>query len=144
LAVLFAQALVPGIARAMPAGDSAAELASEARQGTSQGGLYFSETGFAVDEPRFVDYFTRRGGIATFGFPISRTIRFQGVPTQFFQRVVIQLWPDGAVQPLNLLDPGLLPYTHINGSSFPAPNERLAALAPAPGQPGYSQEVLEF
>ena len=85
-----------------------------------------------VDEPRFVEYFSRRGQVATFGFPISRTIRFQGLPTQFFQRIVVQLGPDGSVRPLNLLDPGLLPYTRINGSTFPAPNERLAALAPAP------------
>src|SRR4030095_13516968 len=102
------------------------------------------EPACAVDAPHFADYFSRRGGVSTFGFPISRTIRFQGVLTQFFQRIVIQLWPDGTVKPLHLLDPGRLPYTRINGSTFPAPNERLAALAPAPGQPGYAPEVLEF
>jgi hypothetical protein len=132
--------LTPGAASAMPA----PTMGIASRQSAGTGVLYFPETGFVVDEPRFVDYFNRRGGVATFGFPISRTIRFQGVPTQFFQRIVIQLWPNGAVQPLNLLDPGLLPYTRINGSTFPAPNDRLAALAPSPGQPGYSQEVLEF
>jgi hypothetical protein len=140
LVVLLAQVLSPSFASAAPVW----EYGSEARQAAAQGVLYFPETGFTIDEPRFVDYFNRRGGVATFGFPISRTIRFQGVPTQFFQRIVIQLWADGAVQPLNLLDPGLLPYTQINGSTFPAPNERLAALAPAPGQPGYGLEVLEF
>jgi len=106
--------------------------------------LYFPETGFVVDEPHFVEYFTHRGQVPTFGFPISRTIRFKDLPTQFFQRIVIQLWPDGSVRPLNLLDPGLLPYTRINGSTFPAPNERLAAYAPAPDQTGYAREVLEF
>ncbi|MFN8637521.1 MAG: hypothetical protein U0893_27020 [Chloroflexota bacterium] len=118
--------------------------AREQQQAAASGSLYFPETGFLVDEPRFVDYFTRRGQVPTFGFPISRTIRFQGMATQFFQRIVIQLWPDGSVQPLNLLDPGLLSYTRVNGSTFPAVNERLGALAPAPGQPGYAQEVLEF
>lgn len=142
LLVLLAHVLVPSAASAQTTPQR--ELGSEARQPASQGVLYFSETGFAVDEPRFVEYFNKRGGVATFGFPISRTIRFQGVPTQFFQRIVIQLWPNGAVQPLNLLDPGLLPYTSINGSTFPAPNERLAGLAPSPGQPGYGTEVLEF
>jgi hypothetical protein len=117
---------------------------SEVRQGAARGPLYFPETGFAVEEPKFIEYFTRRGRVTTFGFPISRTVRFQGLPTQFFQRIVIQLGPDDSVRPLNLLDPGLLPYTQINGSTFPAPNERLAALAPSPGQPGYAQEVLEF
>jgi hypothetical protein len=117
---------------------------AEVYQGASRGSLYFPETGFAVEEPKFVEYFIRRGRVPTFGFPISRSIRFQGLPTQFFQRIVIQLSPDGSVRPLNLLDPGLLPYTQINGSTFPAPNERLAALAPSPGQPGYAPEVLEF
>ena len=116
----------------------------EVRQGAGRAPLYFPETGFAVEEPQFVEYFNGGAGVTTFGFPISRTVRFQGLPTQFFQRIVIQLGPDGAVRPLNLLDPGLLPYTQINGSTFPAPNERLAALAPSPGQPGYAQEVLEF
>ena len=117
---------------------------SGVRQGAAGAPLYFPETGFAIEEPQFVEYFIRRGRVPTFGFPISRAIRFQGLPTQFFQRIVIQLGPDGSVRPLNLLDPGLLPYTQINGSTFPAPNERLAALAPAPGQPGYAPEVLEF
>jgi hypothetical protein len=153
--LLICQVLAPESAAASAVGDVSADLlgltmvggpeaGSEARQAAGRGVLFFPETGFAVDEPGFVDYFNRRGGVATFGFPISRTIRFQGVPTQFFQRIVIQLWPDGAVRPLNLLDPGLLPYTRINGSTFPAPNERLAALAPSPGQPGYAPEVLEF
>lgn len=117
---------------------------TDVRQSTSVAPLYFPETGFAVEDPRIIEYFNRRGQVPTFGFPISRLVVFQGIPTQFFQRIVIQVWPDGLVRPLNLLDPGLLPYTRINGSTFPAPNERLAALAPAPGQPGYAREVLEF
>ena len=151
LIVLFGLALPPGPALATAAqrltadalalGESSGQAV---RQAAARGPLYFPETGFAVDEPKFVEYFTRRGHVPTFGFPISRTVRFQGLPTQFFQRIVIQLTPDGSVRPLNLLDPGLLPYTQINGSTFPAPNERLAALAPTPGQPGYAPEVLEF
>jgi hypothetical protein len=114
------------------------------RQASGRAPLYFTETGFAVEQAEFIEYFSHRGGVQTFGFPISRTVRFQGLPTQFFQRIIIQLSPDGAVRPLNLLDPGLLPYTRVNGSTFPAPNERLAYLAPSPGQPGYALEVLEF
>ncbi|MCC6177170.1 MAG: hypothetical protein IT305_17835 [Chloroflexi bacterium] len=109
-----------------------------------RGPLYFPETSFAIDEPKFVDYFLHRGRVATFGYPISRTVQFQGLTTQFFQRIVVQLAPDGGVRPLNLLDPGLLPYTQINGSTFPAPNERLSALAPVPDHPGYDRDVLEF
>jgi hypothetical protein len=105
---------------------------------------YFPETGFAIDEPRFADYFRQRGGVATFGFPISRTFQFLGRPTQFFQRIVLQLGPDGAARPLNLLDPGMLAYTRMNGSTFPAPDERLAAAAPAPRQPDYATAVVQF
>ena len=36
-----------------------------ARQAASAGALYFTETGFAIEEPRFIDYFNRRGGVAT-------------------------------------------------------------------------------
>src|SRR5262245_52435072 len=72
---------------------------SEAYQGANRGSLYFPETGFAVEEPKFVEYFIRRGRVPTFGFPISRSIHFQGLPTQFFQRIVIQLTPDGSVRP---------------------------------------------
>jgi hypothetical protein len=151
LVLLCGLILTPGAALATSAQNLTADALAlgerdeaEARQVAGRAPLYFPETGFAVDEPKFVEYFSRRGRVPTFGFPISRTIRFQGLPTQFFQRIVIQLSPDGSVRPLNLLDPGLLPYTQINGSTFPAPNERLAALAPSPGQPGYAPEVLEF
>lgn len=151
LVLLFGLVFTPDAALATPAQSLTAHVLAlpersglEARQGADRGPLYFPETGFAIEEPAFVEYFARRGRVPTFGFPISRTIRFQGLPTQFFQRIVLQLTPDGSVRPLNLLDPGLLPYTRINGSTFPAPNERLAALAPSPGQPGYAPEVLEF
>jgi hypothetical protein len=151
LVVLLGLIVSPAPVRADPPLDLAAEAlvvnASEIAgvlQAAGRAPLYFTETSFAIEQPEFIEYFTHRGSVQTFGFPISRTVRFQGLPTQFFQRIIIQLSPDGAVRPLNLLDPGLLPYTSINGSTFPAPNERLAALAPSPGQPGYALEVLEF
>ena len=106
--------------------------------------LYFPETGFAVEDPRFASYFTQRGRVSTFGFPISRTFQVLGLPTQFFQRVVLQVGPDGAVRPLNLLDPGMLAYTRINGSTFPAPDERLAASSPSPRQADYATAIVDF
>ena len=119
-------------------------LAMDAIRQTAGQPLYFPETGYAVEEPRFVQYFKQRGQVSTFGFPISRTFQFLGLPTQFFQRVVLQLGADGAVRPLNLLDPGMLAYTRINGSTFPAPDERLAAAAPSPRQPDYATAVVDF
>src|SRR5215208_5665035 len=100
--------------------------------------LYFSETGFGIDEPQIADYFQRRGRVKTFGYPPSRTFRLLGLPTQFFQRGILQVGTEGAVRSVNLLDEGLLAYTRINGSSFPAADERLAAAAPTPSQPNYA------
>ena len=36
-----------------------------------------------------------------------------GFKVQIFQRLVLQVQPDGSVGILNLLDPGLMPYAHI-------------------------------
>lgn len=98
----------------------------------SHGPHYFPETGFSIAVPAFWDYFSHRGGVATFGYPVSRTVTFQSFPVQFFQRHVMQLWPDGSVHLLNLLDPGLLPYTSFNFSTFPGVDSNLVATAPDP------------
>ena len=105
---------------------------------------YFSATGYRIDNDVFWDYFNKRGGIYTFGYPVSRTFTFLGFTTQFFQREILQLGPDGAARTMNILDPGLMPYTRINGSTFPAPDSSVAALAPAPGTADYDVRVQEF
>ena len=74
-----------------------------------------------VSDDAFWDYFNRRGGLKTFGYPTSRTFPFLGFTSQFFQRAVLQRAPDGSVRPLNLLDPGLLAYTSFNGATVPPP-----------------------
>jgi hypothetical protein len=93
---------------------------------------YFAQTGYRIDDDTVWDYFNRRGGIATFGYPTSRTFVFQGFTVQFFQRRIVQLGPDGNARLLNLLDPGLLDYTSFNGSTFPAVDPTLMAAAPDP------------
>ncbi len=105
---------------------------------------YFSQTGFRIDNDVFWDYFNKRGGIRTFGYPVSRGFTLQGFPVQFFQRGILQLGPDGTARTLNLLDAGLMPYTRINGSSFPGPDQALADAAPRPGSPDYDVRVQEF
>ncbi len=105
---------------------------------------YFGQTGYRIDNDVFWDYFNRRGGIRTFGYPVSRTFQFLGFTTQFYQRTIMQLGPDGSARTMNILDPGLMPYTKINGSTFPAPDPTIAAIAPAPGTPGYDVAVLNF
>lgn len=105
---------------------------------------YFPQTGFSIDQDQFWSYFQRRGSVATFGYPISRTFRLQGFSTQFFQRQVMQLWPDGSVHLLNLLDTRIMPYTTFNFSTFPAPDPQLIAEAPNPTDPNYGAEALAF
>ncbi len=104
----------------------------------------FVETGFRVSDDAFWDYFTHRGGLTTFGYPISREFTLLGFPVQFFQREVLQRKPDGSVGTLNLLDQGLMPYTEINGSVYPAPDPRITSLTPLPDTPDYGTRMLEF
>ena len=80
----------------------------------------FVQTGFRVDRDSFWDYFTHRGGVLTFGYPVSRDFQFEGCISQFFQRLIMQQCGAQGVGTLNLLDDGLLPYTKMNGSTFPA------------------------
>ncbi len=91
---------------------------------------YFPQTGFRIDNDTIWDYFNRRGGVNTFGYPVSRTFLFQGFQVQFFQRRIVQLDQNGHARLLNVLDPGLMPYTSFNGASFPSIDSGLVASAP--------------
>ncbi len=93
---------------------------------------YFPQTGFRIDNDTIWDYFNRRGGITTFGYPVSRTFLFQGFQVQFFQRRIVQIGPNGQARLLNVLDPGLLPYTSFNFATFPAFGASFVATAPNP------------
>ncbi|MGE5618858.1 MAG: PQQ-dependent sugar dehydrogenase [Sphingomonadaceae bacterium] len=105
---------------------------------------FFQETGFRIDNDAFFDYFTHRGGVRTFGFPVSRSFVLEGFAVQVFQRGVMQQGGDGGVRLLNLLDPGLLAVTAINGSQFPAPDAGLVQSTPVEGQPDYDRAIIEF
>lgn len=104
---------------------------------------FFSQTGFQVDA-RFADYFTHRGGVSTFGYPISRVFLFHGLPTQVFQRAVLQWQPNDSASLLNLLDPGYMPFTSFNGAIVPAYDPAFVANVPPPGAPGYIDQVMQF
>jgi hypothetical protein len=93
---------------------------------------YFAQTGYRIGNNTIWDYFQRRGGIPTFGYPTSRTFTFQGFTVQFFQRRIVQLDQNGNARLLNLLDPGLLSYTQFNGSTFPGVDSALVTTAPDP------------
>ena len=102
---------------------------------------YFSQTGFRIDNDTVWDYFNRRGGLATFGYPVSRTFLFQGFPVQFFQRRIVQIGPNGQARLLNVLDADYLPYTSLNNATIPAIDSDLVTTAPNPSDSG---AVLAF
>jgi hypothetical protein len=105
---------------------------------------YFAQTGFRIDNDVMWDYFNRRGGVTTFGYPTSRTFMFRGFNVQFFQRRVVELGPNGARQ-LNLLDPGLLNYTRFNNATVPGVDAAIVQSAPppndAPGTLAFVQRI---
>jgi hypothetical protein len=103
---------------------------------------YYSQTGFRVDD-QTVGFFQSRGQVDTFGYPISRLFTFLGCPVQMFQRLIIQLCPNASPALINLLDPEIFPYTRVNGSVFPSPDDQLKAQTPAVGTPEYAN-ILTF
>ncbi len=117
---------------------------TDAQPAQSKDPWYFEETGFRIANEQFWNYFNRRGGVRTFGYPISKEFLLFGFRVQLFQRLIMQLNPDGSVATMNLLDEGLMPYTRINFSTFPAPESAMAEAAPKPGTEGYSDKLLEF
>lgn len=104
---------------------------------------FFAQTGFCVRNDAFWDYFNARGAVRTFGYPISRDMQLNGSTVQFFQRLVMERQGTG-VGTLNLLDPGLMPYTRINGSVFPDVDEALKNSTPSVGSPGYDTAIAQF
>ena len=104
----------------------------------------FPQTGYRIDRDSFWDYFSRRGGVATFGYPVSRDFLFVGCTAQFFQRIVMQQCGSNGVATMNLLDDGLLPYTRMNGSVFPASDPSLTAATPKTSNANYGSAILDF
>lgn len=105
---------------------------------------YFAQTGYRISTDAFYDYFTHRGGVRNFGYPTSQTFTLLGYRVQFFQRQVMQQRADGSVTLLNLLDPGILPYTRFNGSTFPAVDPAITATAPTADDPTYAKDAVAF
>jgi hypothetical protein len=75
---------------------------------------------------------------------MSRQFKLVGFQVQIFQRLVMQLQADNSVQTLNLLDPGLMPYTQINGSTYPAPDPAIVSATPPVSSPDYSTAITTF
>ena len=114
-----------------------------AERSQQQDPRFFPDTGFRISNDEFWKFFQGRGGTKTFGLPTSREMTFKGFTVQFFQRAVMQIGANG-VETLNLLEDGLLPYTTMNGSTFPAPDQALIKQAPSPNDPQYASKIIDF
>jgi len=101
---------------------------------------YYAQTGFRVDDS-MVNFFQSRGAVDTFGYPVSRVYTFLGCPVQMFQRLIIQMCSGQGPTLINLLDPEIFPYTRVNGSVFPSPDDQLKAQTPAVGTPEYANII---
>jgi hypothetical protein len=105
---------------------------------------FFPATGYRIVSPAVLDYFQHRGGIRTFGYPVSSEFPLLGRRVQLFQRQMLEIAPDGTVTPANILDPDILPITRIDGLSLPAADPDLLGSAPQPGSADYAVQALAF
>jgi hypothetical protein len=104
---------------------------------------YFNETRFRIDDDAIYSYFNARGMVEAFGFPVSRTFTFLGCAVQIFQRQIAQRCGN-TVALMNVLDPEIFPYTRVNGSTFPAPDEQLKNSTPPVSSPTYATDIVTF
>jgi len=104
----------------------------------------FADTGYTVADDNIWSFFDTHGGAATFGEPVSREFNFQGTAVQLFQNAGLQVEPDGSVQVMQLTDPGLVPYTRLDGLTVPAADPATAFVAPSPDQPNYDARLQVF
>jgi hypothetical protein len=105
---------------------------------------YFPETKFRIDDDAIYAYFQARGQVQSFGFPVSRTFTFLGCAVQVFQRQIAQHCSGSPVQLMNVLDPEIFPYTRVNGSIFPGPDDGLKNSTPKVSDPDYGSAILAF
>jgi hypothetical protein len=104
----------------------------------------FPDTGYTITDDAIWSFFSQYGGASTFGEPISREFLLLGSPVQLFQNAALQVQSDGSVQPMQLTDPGLLPYTSLAGLTVPAANPADAFVAPTPDQSNYTARLQVY
>ena len=80
----------------------------------------------------------------TFGYPVSNEFPLLGQRVQIFQRQMLQLAADGTVSTANILDPDVLPISHIDGLSLPSADPELLGAAPLAGSDDYTTQALAF
>ena len=109
----------------------------------TDGGRYFPETGYAVHNDSFWDYFRKRGGIRVFGFPVSDEFTLDGFTVQLFQRAAMQQQPGGGVALINLLDGGSYELKDLD-PHFPEADPEMVESAPSPHDVDFGERAMEF
>lgn len=135
-------ALAVSLLLAAVLGQSTLVTAQPASPGLDPG--FFPATGYRISSPAVLDYFQHRGGVRTFGYPVSSEFPLLGQRVQLFQRQMLQIGPDGTVSPSNILDADVLPITRIDGLTVPPADPDLLGSAPLPSSPDYAVQSLAF
>src|SRR6266852_851913 len=60
---------------------------------------FFPATGYRVSSAAVLSYFQHRGGVRTFGYPVSNESPLLGRRVQLFQRQMIEVQADGVTVP---------------------------------------------
>ncbi|MBX5493576.1 MAG: cellulase family glycosylhydrolase, partial [Chloroflexi bacterium] len=104
---------------------------------------YFAETGFNIGNRYFAKFFRERGGLRTFGPPISRQFRYLGFPAQLFDTRLLLLNLDNSVFVVPLGNSTIFPFTQVDGMVLPGVDDSLLAQMPQdPNAPGYAEQTL--
>ncbi len=108
------------------------------------GSRYFSQTGFSISNDAIWIYFHRRGGLRTFGPPISREFTLMGTQSQLFERALLQVNDQGQVFAANLLEAPFLPYDALGDLQLPPVDDGVIGMAPDPAAQDYFDASQEF
>ncbi len=119
-------------------------LATAQSLGTAQDPSFFPATGYRISSPAILNYFLHHGGARTLGYPVSNDFPLMGKRVQLFQRQMLEVRPDGSVGAANILDPQILPVTHIDGLNLPAVDPDLVGAAPPLNSPEYLNQALSY
>ncbi|MGN6565701.1 MAG: polysaccharide deacetylase family protein [Thermomicrobiales bacterium] len=104
---------------------AAVVLARPARAGAVTP-VYFAQTGHALGA-HFTLFWRQHGGVATFGYPLSEEFTETGRTTQYFERAVLQWFPENAGSPYAVQGVQL-------GRDLTAGRESEPPFAPLPSQ----------
>ena len=81
---------------------------------------FFPATGYRISSPALLDYFQHRGGVRTFGYPVSNEFPLLGQRVQIFQRQMLSSPPTAPSHRRHPRPRHPARSRHIDGLSLPA------------------------